>query len=98
MLVPTRATAPRSPSMPFFDRKTALVALGAAAAAPAALHAQTLEPLRIALVAVENAAQAYYARELGYFAKAGFDVELQPINNGGAIASAVVSGAADIGF
>ena len=52
----------------------------------------------MALVPVENAAQAYFAAELGLFAKARLDVDLQPLSNGGAIASAVTAGGADIGF
>lgn len=79
-------------------RRSAIAGVAALAAAPHPAHAQAAEPLRIALVPVENAAQAYFADELGFFAKARIAADLEPLSNGGAIASAVASGATDIGF
>ena len=84
--------------MKSLTRSASIGALGAFAAAPRLVRAQALESLRIALVPVENAAQVYYARDLGSFAKAGLDVDVQPLSNGGAIASAVIAGSVDIGF
>ena len=60
--------------------------------------AQSLVKLVVATPPIENAAEVYYAKELGLFAKAGLDVEILPIQGGSAVAEAVVSKAADIGF
>ena len=60
--------------------------------------AQSLVKLRVATPPIENAAEVYYAKDLGLFAKAGLDVEIVPIQGGSAVAEAVVSKAADIGF
>jgi NitT/TauT family transport system substrate-binding protein len=38
----------------------------------------------------------YFAQELGYFKKAGLDVDIQTVTNGAAAANAVLSGALDI--
>lgn len=60
--------------------------------------AQTLPLVRVATSANDAAAVVYYAQELGYFKRAGIDVEIQALNNGGAaLAAAVVSGSLDIG-
>ncbi len=67
------------------------------ATAPPA-NAQTLQTLRIALIPGDIAAEAYYAKDLDMFKKAGFDVEFTPITSGAAISAAVVSGAVDVGF
>ena len=66
-------------------------------AAPPAT-AQTTQTLRIALIPGDISAEAYYAKDLGMFKKAGFDVEFTPITAGPAIAAAVASGAVDVGF
>jgi NitT/TauT family transport system substrate-binding protein len=55
------------------------------------------DTLRIVVIPVDGMAEVYYAREMGFFKKAGLNVEIAPITNGAAIISAVVSGAADIG-
>jgi NitT/TauT family transport system substrate-binding protein len=80
-------------------RATALllggVALGTArvraADAPAAR-------IRIALLPIEGAAQPYLAVDQGFFARAGIDADLQPMQGSSAIVAAVVSGAVDVGF
>jgi NitT/TauT family transport system substrate-binding protein len=54
--------------------------------------------LRIATVPIDNAAEVYYAKELGFFARAGLDVQIQPIQNSGEIGSAIASGAIDVGY
>jgi ABC-type nitrate/sulfonate/bicarbonate transport system substrate-binding protein len=85
------------------SRSAALRSLAAAtalglpfAARPAA--AQTATPLRIVLFPGETAATAYYAQELGYFAKANIDAQLTSVQNGSAAAAAVAGGTMDIGF
>ena len=68
-----------------------------AAAAPRA-DAQTLAPLRVATTPIENGAEVYYAKDMGFFAKAGLDVDIQGIQSGSAVAGAVASNAVDVGF
>jgi NitT/TauT family transport system substrate-binding protein len=70
----------------------------AASAMPRDAGAQAVTKIRLAMVPFENAAQAYYATEMGFFARSGLEVELQAISNAPAIAAAVVGDAADIGF
>jgi NitT/TauT family transport system substrate-binding protein len=81
--------------------RTSFVRLGAAAAAGAFLRpaaASANAPLTIAAIPSDVAAEAYYARELGLFKKAAMDVAILPLTNGGAIAAAVASGSAQVGF
>jgi NitT/TauT family transport system substrate-binding protein len=54
--------------------------------------------LRIATIPIDVGAEVFYARDAGFFKKAGIDAQIQPITNGGAIAAAVASGAVDVGF
>jgi NitT/TauT family transport system substrate-binding protein len=80
-------------------RRSAFLASAAAVAAassPFPVRADAT-PVRLAYIPTENNAQAFYAQELGLFAKAGLDVRMQPINFSAAIASGVLSGAIDIG-
>jgi NitT/TauT family transport system substrate-binding protein len=53
--------------------------------------------LRVATTPIDVGAEVYYAQEMGFFKKAGLDVQIQTISNGGAIAAAVASGAIDVG-
>ncbi len=46
----------------------------------------------------EAAAEVFYAQEMGFFAAAGIDVDIQIMQNGAAVASAVASDAVDIGW
>jgi NitT/TauT family transport system substrate-binding protein len=62
------------------------------------LSAQTLTVIRLATNPIDSGAEVFYAKELGLFAKAGFDVQIQPGQNGSAIAAAVASNAVDIGY
>jgi NitT/TauT family transport system substrate-binding protein len=52
----------------------------------------------VATLASEAAAEVFYAQELGFFAKAGIDVDIQTMQNGAAVAAAVASNAVDIGW
>ena len=65
---------------------------------PNTAEAQTLQPLRIVLFPGETSATAYYAKELGYFAKAGIDAQITEVKNGAAAAAAVAGGSMDVGF
>jgi len=60
--------------------------------------AQATPTLRIALIPGDISGEAYYAKDLGFFKKAGYDIEFTPITSGAAISAAVASGAVDIGF
>jgi NitT/TauT family transport system substrate-binding protein len=65
----------------------------------AAANAQTTLPtVRAAWFPSEAAAQIYFAKEMGFFQKEGLNVEIQTIGNTSAIAEAVASNNADIGF
>ena len=80
--------------------KTLAALLGAALLLAPAIpaRAQTAPALRVAYIAVDDEAEAMYAKDAGFFSKAGLNVELTPMENAGAIASAVAAGAVDIGF
>lgn len=79
-----------------------VLAMGAGAAVMAALGtpalAQPSQPLRVGVLPVESAGEAYYARDLGYFAKAGLDVKITALANTPTIVSAVLGGSLDIAY
>jgi len=77
-------------------RLTALLSLFAACALTAPARAQTLTTVHVMTVPIDAGAEVYYAKELGFFAKAGLDVDIQPAANGGAAAAAVAGNAVDI--
>jgi NitT/TauT family transport system substrate-binding protein len=76
----------------------ALFAAGMVAAATRAGQTQSLPHLSLGTIPIDNGAEAFYAQDQGFFKKAGLDVEVSPMANGGAIVAAVASGALDIGF
>jgi NitT/TauT family transport system substrate-binding protein len=80
------------------SRRAALGIGAAALAAGAAPAFAQAAPLRIAAIPIESNAEVFYAQELGTFAKAGIAAEIQMIQNGSAIASAVASNAVDVGY
>lgn len=59
---------------------------------------QAATTIRVATNPIESGAEVFYAKEMGFFAKAGLDVQLQPGNSGAAIAAAVASNAVDFGY
>jgi NitT/TauT family transport system substrate-binding protein len=73
-------------------------AAGALVSGGRRVSAQELRPLKIVLFTGETAATAYYAQDLGYFTRAGLDVNITTVTNGAAGAAAVAAGAMDIGF
>jgi NitT/TauT family transport system substrate-binding protein len=79
-------------------RSAAFSIAAAALCAPFVADAQTLPTLRVALIPAEAAGQVYFAKEMGFFEKAGLNVEVQTIGNTNAIAAAVASNGADVGF
>jgi ABC-type nitrate/sulfonate/bicarbonate transport system substrate-binding protein len=64
---------------------------------PRRARAQARVPLRVCTVNGDTFEEGCYAYELGFFSRAGFDVELSVLNNAGAVAAAVAGGAADVG-
>jgi NitT/TauT family transport system substrate-binding protein len=60
-------------------------------------NAQTADHIRVAMVPIDVAGQAYYAVERNFFKQHGLDADVQTFSGGGAIFPAVASGAADIG-
>ena len=83
-------------------RTRALQSFAFAAAAFAALgargSAQSRPSITVATLPSEAAAEVFYAQEMGFFANAGIDVDIQTMTNGAAVASAVASNAVDIGW
>ena len=80
-------------------RATALLLGGAALGAlPVRGRAQSAGTIRIAAIPTENAAGPYYAKDMGFFSKAGLDVDISSMPSAAAIAAAVSSGAIDIGY
>jgi NitT/TauT family transport system substrate-binding protein len=75
-----------------------LLAVGVLTGAAYPVRSQTTAHLRIMTSPIENGAQVYYAKDMGFFAKAGIDVDIQSVQSGSAIASGVASNATDIGF
>jgi NitT/TauT family transport system substrate-binding protein len=61
------------------------------------VSAQTSPVLHVATGGKETDAEVFYAQELGYFTKAGLNVEITIMQNGAAIGSAVVAGSLQIG-
>ena len=85
--------------MTSIPRSTALMGLAggfAAAALPQVARAQT-STVRIAGVFSDLFAQPFYAKDAGAFAKAGFDVQTNSLNNAGAVAAAIGGGSLELG-
>ena len=66
-------------------------------ARPRAGRAQTAA-IRVGGLASDTFAMAYYARDMGFFTRAGLNVELLPFNNGSTQAAAAAGGALDVGI
>jgi len=76
-------------------RRSVLAAAAASGAFTTRVQAQ-LRAVRVAVVPSEGSAEAYYAKEMGFFAKAGLDVDVITIANG--VPAATASGSVDIGY
>jgi len=79
-------------------RGTALLSMAAAVAAPAVLRAQTPVKLRVIATPFDASGPVFYAKDLGYFDKAGLDVDIVTPQNPGITVSAVAGGSIDIGY
>ncbi len=60
------------------------------------VSAQTLIPLHVATTPIDTGAQVYYAIDMGFFKKAGLDVDVANISAGPAIAAGVAAGTYEI--
>ncbi len=79
------------------SRAVALLAAPLALAGPEPLRAQELPLVKIAAPANDTATSALYAIKAGLFRRAGLNVEIDPMNSGAAVASAVAGNAIQIG-
>jgi NitT/TauT family transport system substrate-binding protein len=66
------------------------------ALAPLGAAPQQVTTLKVATTPIELGAQVLYAKDQGFFKKAGLEVEVQLMDSGAAIASAVASGSLDL--
>ena len=80
------------------SRASFLAAGAAAVVLPSAVRAQTLTKLRIGSVFADSYGEAFYAKDAGTFAKAGFDLHVDNIANSGATAAAIGGGSLDMGI
>jgi NitT/TauT family transport system substrate-binding protein len=82
-----------------FPRRCAafIAALAIVSIAPGATFAQSSTPIRIASSAAEAYDQAFFARDQGYFEKAGLNVDVSTLATGNAVSQAIVGGSLDIG-
>ena len=80
----------------FFTRFALVFAMLFATALPA--FSQTPTTVRVLVTPIDSAAEMWYAKDMGFFAKQGLDVDVQPGTNGSQIAAAVSSNAVDIGY
>ncbi len=80
-----------------FGRRSFLSATAVLAAWPRIGLAQSLSKIRIAGSASGDIVVALWAQQSGIFARYGLDADIQRMNSGAAVVSAVVGGALDIG-
>ena len=73
---------------------------GAAAviANPLCLSAQSTDALRVLAFPSENTAEPFFAKDMGFFAKARLDANVTPSSTDSATVAAVLGGSADIGY
>lgn len=62
------------------------------------VSAQAAPVIRVGATGSDSYAEAYYAREMGFFERAGLKVDLVPFSSGAAIATGVTSGTVDVGI
>ncbi len=79
---------------------SSLLAVAAAPLMPSPAGSQSVPPtkIRIAVTSADQFAEAYYAQDAGFFSRAALDVEIVGMTTGGAISTAVASGAVDMGM
>jgi NitT/TauT family transport system substrate-binding protein len=82
---------------PLLRRAATLLIVAACVALEARVGAQDLPTIRVITPPIDAGAQAFFAREMGFYKKAGFNVEVTTANSGAAVAAAIAGGAADVG-
>lgn len=80
-----------------FTRRAALIAAAIAIAPAVCITAQTLARIRLATTPNDSGGEAFYGADMGFFTKAGLDVEVNVIGQGGLIPDGLMSGSLDIG-
>lgn len=76
-----------------------LAAAAAASGRPLPAGAQPTRKLNVGAMGADFSGQAFYAKDLGMFAKAGFnDSTVTTLNNGASIVAATLSGTLDVGY
>lgn len=80
-------------------RSKSLISLSAlaAVAVPLTARAQTTEAIRVGMIPIDVAAQAFYAKDQGFFKNRNLVIDLQVASSGGAIYPAIASGSLEIG-
>jgi NitT/TauT family transport system substrate-binding protein len=78
-------------------RVALLAAIAGFCGLAAGAQAQTVTTIRIATTPIDLGAEALYAADLGFFKKAGLDVELNLLASGSTVAASVAGGSIDIG-
>ena len=81
----------------FVRRVLALAAILVLAGGVRSAETQELTLLRVGALPTDGTSVVFYAKELGYFERAGLNVEITTMGSGPAIAAAVAGGALDIG-
>src|ERR1700754_1520341 len=79
-----------------FSRLAAPVLSAALLLFAGSASAQQLVHLNVATTPNDSGAEVYYAVDMGFFKKAGFDVTITTLNNGGLISAGVASGSFDV--
>jgi NitT/TauT family transport system substrate-binding protein len=79
-------------------RGSFLAATAAATIVPRVVRAQTLTKLRIGSVFADSYGEAFFAKDAGTFAKAGFDLEVNNLANSGVTAAAIGGGSLEMGI
>jgi len=80
------------------SRRIFIGAALAAAGAAGTARAQDATTLRVGSVPLDSFAEALYAHDMGFFSKAGLDVEIVPFTNGAGSTTAIAGGSLDIGI
>ena len=82
----------------FMKRASAVGLVASALTVPAiGANAQTSQ-IRLGCTAADAFAEGFYAQELGFFKKAGLDVDISVFSSGSALATAAAGGALDVGI
>lgn len=80
------------------NRSSAIALVASAMAVPAIPAAAQSPTIRLGCTAADAFAEGFYAQDLGFFKKAGLDVEISVFSSGSALATAAAGGALDIGM